>query len=160
MTDVRLHGLEQAIRAMKDAEPRLQKNALRAATGGMAAETRNMARSLVPQDTGNLRKNIVSRRGGRGRGRHRVSALVSVRQEKEIGGARWVQANFNTGAKDLARDYANNAFYWFFVEWGTVHMPARPYLRPAFDWLKATFDWKFARLVREKFDRALQRNLG
>ncbi len=43
--------------------------------------------------------------------------------------------NMRTGNSDNSMKASDprNAFYWRFVELGTVNMPAHPFIRPAFD---------------------------
>ncbi|EOQ8173017.1 HK97-gp10 family putative phage morphogenesis protein, partial [Escherichia coli] len=43
--------------------------------------------------------------------------------------------NPDTGNSDntMKADNPRNAFYWRFVEMGTVNMPPHPFVRPAFD---------------------------
>lgn len=152
MTVVRLHGLEQTLRNFREIEPRLQKNALRAAVNQLATETRDDARARVPQDTGNLRRNITSKRG-RGFNKHQVSGLVVVREERGdrvMSRAEWRSERFKR-----VREAIKNAFYWRFIEYGTRFLPARPFLRPALDRLRASIDRRFADAVRGKFERAL-----
>lgn len=73
--------------------------------------------------TGKMRKNVVvvtqkSRRNGE------ISSGVHIRG-----------VNPRTGNSDnkMKANNPRNAFYWRFVEMGTVNMPAHPFVRPAFD---------------------------
>ena len=77
----------------------------------------------APNRTGKMRKNVVvvtqkSRRKGE------ISSGVHIRG-----------VNPKTGNSDNTMKAKNprNAFYWRFVEMGTVNMPAHPFVRPAFD---------------------------
>ena len=133
---VRIHGLAELKRDMSRLEGRLQKNLLRGAVAKVAAEIRDDARSRVPKDTGNLRKNIMSRR--RRGSRHRVSASVIVRKEGKRGEKR-------------------NAVYWRFVEYGTRFVSRRPYIRPAYDAMKNKIDRVMVTFIRGRFDQAVKR---
>ena len=133
---VRIHGLKELKREMAQLEPRLQKNILRGAVTKVAAEIRDDARSRVPKNTGNLRKNIVSKRM-RG-SRHHIKAAVIVREEGKRGEKR-------------------NAFYWRFLEYGTVFINARPFLRPAYDAMKGKIDRVMVTFIRGRFDLAVKR---
>jgi HK97 gp10 family phage protein len=46
------------------------------------------------------------------------------------------QADRRRAGKRTRRIDPRDAYYWFFVEFGTARTPARPFLRPAFDSLK------------------------
>lgn len=77
----------------------------------------------APVRTGKMRKNVVvvtqkSRRKGE------ISSGVHIRG-----------VNPKTGNSDnkMKANNPRNAFYWRFVEMGTVNMPAHPFIRPAFD---------------------------
>jgi len=88
--------------------------ALRRATLAGAKVIRDEARARAPKKTGKLKRNIVS---------------ASLRQKESPGIATaGVRVRTKGGADSL-----NNAFYWRFVELGTQHMRAQPFVRPSFD---------------------------
>ncbi|MGU7780528.1 HK97-gp10 family putative phage morphogenesis protein [Burkholderia sp. PU8-34] len=88
--------------------------ALRRATLAGAKVIRDEARARAPKKTGKLRRNIAS---------------TSLRQKESPGVA---TAGVRVRTKGKANS-PNNAFYWRFVELGTQHMKAEPFMRPAFD---------------------------
>lgn len=88
--------------------------ALRRATLAGAKVIRDEARARAPKKTGKLKRNIVS---------------ASLRQKESPGIA---TAGVRVRTKGGA-DSPNNAFYWRFVELGTQHMRAQPFVRPSFD---------------------------
>ncbi|PZZ23386.1 hypothetical protein DIV30_31530 [Escherichia coli] len=84
--------------------------------------TRAGANVLKEEVGGKLRRNVVvlsrrSRDGG-------MESGVHIRG-----------VNPDTGNSDntMKADNPRNAFYWRFVEMGTVNMPPHPFVRPAFD---------------------------
>ncbi|ACT83021.1 hypothetical protein gp8 [Burkholderia phage KS9] len=88
--------------------------ALRRATVAGAKVIRDEARARAPKKTGKLRRNIVS---------------AALRQ-KDAPGIATAGVRVRTKGKG---DSPSNAFYWRFVELGTPHMRAQPFVRPAFD---------------------------
>ncbi|MCA6962422.1 HK97-gp10 family putative phage morphogenesis protein [Pectobacterium odoriferum] len=96
---------------------------LRDATRAGAEVLKEEVIANAPVRTGKMRKNVVvvtqkSRRKGE------ISSGVHIRG-----------VNPRTGNSDNKMKASNprNAFYWRFVEMGTVNMPAHPFVRPAFD---------------------------
>lgn len=96
---------------------------LRDATRAGAEVLKEEVIERAPVRTGKMRKNVVvvtqkSRRKGE------ISSGVHIRG-----------VNPQTGNSDNSMKAKNprNAFYWRFVEMGTVNMPAHPFVRPAFD---------------------------
>ncbi|RQZ27313.1 hypothetical protein DIE14_12565 [Burkholderia sp. Bp9017] len=88
--------------------------ALRRATVAGAKVIRDQARARAPKKTGKLRRNIVA---------------ASLRQKDAPGLA---TAGVRVRMKGKG-DSPGNAFYWRFIELGTQHMKAEPFMRPAFD---------------------------
>ncbi|RZA73211.1 hypothetical protein EVY18_25295, partial [Citrobacter freundii] len=77
----------------------------------------------APERTGKLKKNVVVLTQ-RSRKRDDISSGVHIRGR-----------NMRTGNSDNSMKASDrrNAFYWRFVEMGTVNMPPHPFVRPAFD---------------------------
>nr|WP_211185957.1 HK97-gp10 family putative phage morphogenesis protein [Brenneria salicis] len=96
---------------------------LRDATRAGAEVLKEEVIDRAPVRTGKMRKNVVvltqkSRRKGE------ISSGVHIRG-----------VNPRTGNSDntMKADNPRNAFYWRFVEMGTIKAPAHPFVRPAFD---------------------------
>ncbi|WP_373657447.1 HK97-gp10 family putative phage morphogenesis protein, partial [Escherichia coli] len=96
---------------------------LRDATRAGAEVLKEEVIDRAPVRTGKMRKNVVvltqkSRRKGE------ISSVVHIRG-----------VNPRTGNSDntMKADNPRNAFYWRFVEMGTIKAPAHPFVRPAFD---------------------------
>lgn len=119
---MRMDGLRELQASMKDLDSKVKRGILRRATGAGARIMVREARARAPilkephpnRKPGTLRKNIryANVRGNK-LGIHEV--MVGVRIIK--------------GGKGGPDD----AFYWRFVEFGTAHARAQPFLRPAFE---------------------------
>lgn len=107
---VKIEGLREAERALKDLGPDVARRVLRTAVKKGAEPMLHAARSKAPFDEGLLVSTIKVRTGVN---RRRGSAAAKVT------------------TKD--GDYKGESFYGSFIEYGTDKMPAQPYLRPAFD---------------------------
>lgn len=116
---VKIEGLSQLGARMKELSADMNKKIARAATGAAASVIKKAATSKVPRDTGNLAKNVIAKRIPPGESGLTSQHIVTVRQGK------LTEKQKGSGLQD--------AFYGRFVEFGTVNMPAQPFLRPAFD---------------------------
>lgn len=115
-----LNGIARDLEVLSKAE---NNKVLRDATRAGAQVIRKEVIAKAPVKTGKTRKNVVvvtqkSRRRGE------ISSGVHIRG-----------VNPRTGNSDTTMKASDpkNAFYWRFVELGTVNAPAHPFVRPAFD---------------------------
>ena len=92
------------------------------------------ARRRVTVETGNLRRSLK----------------LDVRVRREGWGTARV---FPRQGSDQRHD----GFYGRFVELGTVHMPARPFLRPALDHSRRESEQAFAQALREEIEKRIER---
>lgn len=83
---------------------------------------------------GNLRRNIIIKRIPQGQSEHDAEYIVGVRHGKGVA--------------------PHDAFYFRFVEFGTVNMPAQPFLRPAFDSQKQVAVNKMKDILRKRIEKA------
>jgi len=152
---VRVLGMSELNKQLKALGPRIEKNILRGGVRAVAREIANDAKANVPADTGNLRRNIVVRgfRGQRTRGKNRdtVRAGVVIREE----GKRGKIVRGEGGALGIKVLRQNNAFYWRFVEYGTKRMPARPFLRPAYDRMQSRISQVMGGYIRARIDKEI-----
>ncbi|AOR64861.1 HK97-gp10 family putative phage morphogenesis protein [Pectobacterium wasabiae] len=116
-------GLSEIAKDLEKLSRAENNKVLRDATRAGADVLKEEVIDRAPVNTGKMRKNVVvvtqkSRRKGE------ISSGVHIRG-----------VNPNTGNSDNKMKASNprNAFYWRFVEMGTVNMPAHPFVRPAFD---------------------------
>ena len=96
---------------------------LRDATRAGADVLKQEVINRAPERSGKLKKNIV------------VLTQKAKRKGEISSGVHIRGVNHRTGNSDNSMKAKNprNAFYWRFVELGTVNMPAHPFVRPAFD---------------------------
>ena len=99
-------GLEDISRDLQLLSGAENNRVLREATRAVANELKEEVVSRAPVRRGKLRRNVHIR-----------------------------GVNPDTGNSDntMKADNPRNAFYWRFVEMGTVNMPPHPFVRPAFD---------------------------
>lgn len=119
---------------------------LRDATRAGAEVLKQEVVARAPVRTGKLKKNVVvvtqkSRRRGE------ISSGIHIRG-----------TNPKTGNSDNTMKASNkrNAFYWRFVEMGTVNMPAHPFVRPAYD----TREEEVARVAMARMNQAIDEVLS
>lgn len=95
---------------------------LRDATRAGAEVLRDEVIARAPRRTGKLAKNVVV-------------VTQKARRRGEIASGVHIRGTSPTGNSDNTMKASNprNAFYWRFVELGTINMPPHPFVRPAFD---------------------------
>ncbi|EHX8526182.1 HK97 gp10 family phage protein, partial [Escherichia coli] len=101
------------------------------------AENNRVLREATRAGANVLKEEVVSRAPVR-RGKLRRNVVVLSRCSRDGGmesGVHIRGVNPDTGNSDntMKADNPRNAFYWRFVEMGTVNMPPHPFVRPAFD---------------------------
>lgn len=113
---VKVEGLKELDARLRSLGPRLARQGLRAAVNAGAQVIKKAAQGFAPVLTGRLKRKAIY-----------------VRRAKElsrIGSENYVVA-VRTGRKQQKKD--QDAYYWWFVEFGTKKMAAQPFLRPAFE---------------------------
>ena len=132
MISVKIEGLKELQEAMNQLPLEIQKRPLRSAVSAGAKVIVDEAKRLAPQgETGNLRKALYRYRSRSQSSRGQETFLVGVRKGKK----NYVDSAKNRRLNRVGKKYTveGEAFYWRFVEFGTSKMPARPFLRPAFE---------------------------
>jgi len=121
----RIEGLEDLARSLREMPKDVRQNALRAGMRAGAVAIQKEAKSRAPVDTGRMQKNIYVKR---------IRELVTELSEGWFVGVRMGPKRTKDKATGkVSKDYSNDAWYWRFVEFGTRHVPARPFMRPAFE---------------------------
>jgi HK97 gp10 family phage protein len=123
---IRIEGLKELEMRLKALPQKIAGKALYSGLMAGAEVIRKEAANRAPKKTGRLKRNIVKRREKAPPGLS-ASVVIGVRKE---------------------------AFYWRFVEFGTSKLPARPFLRPAFDTQKEAAAGRIAAKLRERIIRA------
>ncbi len=124
-------GLSQLSAALKELPLRIARNALRQSVAKGALVIRDEAKVRAPVSNGpvapddplpgTLRRAIVIKHDAQRSNAFSQTYVVAVRQGKR----------YRRRGKKGNR--SQDAYYWRWVEFGTVKMSARPFLRPAFE---------------------------
>lgn len=148
MIDINLDfsGLDEIARDLETLSRAENNKVLRDATRAGAEVLREEVIQWAPERTGKMKKNVVILTQ-KARRRGEIASGVHIRG-----------VNPRTGNSDNTMKASNprNAFYWRFVELGTVNMPAHPFVRPAFD----TRQEQAAQVAMERMNRAIDEVLS
>jgi HK97 gp10 family phage protein len=119
-------GLSECLQNLRELPPDLRKKLLGRATNNATAVVRDQARADAPEYTGpvqrghpppgTLKKSIIMVRVGERSTETREAYIVTVRRGATA-----------TRKKGILLD----AFYWFWVEFGSIHNEVRHYMRDA-----------------------------
>jgi HK97 gp10 family phage protein len=127
VSSVKLQGLTELRKTLSEDLPRESYNAARRATQEIANLVRDEIRPAAPVDTGNLAKSIRAKR------------------------------TQGTKERPVSKVYADaDAFYWKFVEYGTMAQPAHPFVLPVVERMRPMLP----ELYREKFGKQLEKGLA
>jgi len=118
-TTVKVSGLKDLGERMKGLSADVNRRIGRAAVAAGAKVIADAAKTKAPVATGNLRKNIITKRLPPGESDLTSEYIVTVRKGKIT------KKQKDRGLKD--------AYYARYVEFGTAKTPAQPFLRPAYD---------------------------
>ena len=127
-----LDGVLDRLKALPEAVGAKGGGPVRAALAKGARVFRNQAISNAPRDTGLLQESIVARRDSRPGAVGATEAyFIGVKRKSR----RYSNTKRNRGKGRAGKTYFvdGTAFYFFFLEFGTEKMAARPFLRPAFE---------------------------
>lgn len=108
----KVDGLADLVRTLEDMPKAIRQKALDKGTKEGAKVIQAAAIANAPHDTGKLRENIVVRK--------RKGTLFDAEHSVVI-------------RKQGKASNARNAFYAFFLEYGTSKQPAKPFMRTAFE---------------------------
>lgn len=128
----KIDGLDDLLKNFRALHDDLKFKAAAAAVAGgarmVANEAKKNAQSQGLHLSGTLIENIAVKRNKTGR--DKIQYNVGVRHGRKAKRAREVVLYRGTKKKVT---YENDPFYWWFHEFGTSKMPARPFMRPAFE---------------------------
>lgn len=139
-----LNDIAKDLEALSRAE---NNKVLRDATRAGAEVLKEEVIARAPVRTGKLKKNVVVITQ-RSRRRGEISSGIHIRGR-----------NMRTGNSDntMKANNPKNAFYWRFVEMGTVNMPPNPFIRPAFDVRQEQATAVAMRRMNQAIDEALSK---
>lgn len=144
----KLHGFEELTRLLRKLPDETKLKALRPETKAMGELLKGIAIQLSPYRTGALRRSIRRLERKTAQAWESVHGLRVVTRRKLTKRLGFVEGN----AKGKA-GATEDPYYWFFQEFGTVHMKARPFLRPALEGNREEYVESF----RRGFGRRLER---
>lgn len=155
---IKVDGLKQLGERMQSLSKDVNRRVARAATAGAARIVREATRKNIDAlqlvDTGNMRAAVAAQRSKRTRltSEHRVGVKSGggYRSGDIQGGKTSDVKAAKTGAGKLGVD----AYYWRFLEFGTVDRPATPFLRPAFEGNKIKAIEEMKRVLERRIKKA------
>jgi HK97 gp10 family phage protein len=155
---IKVDGLKQLGERMQKLGADVNKRTSRAATAAGARVVRDATRKNIDAlqlvDTGNMRAAVAAQRSKRTRltSEHRVGIKSGggYRSGDIQGGKTSDVKAAKTGTGKLGVD----AFYWRFLEFGTVDRPATPFLRPAFESNKNKAVEEIKRVLERRIKKA------
>jgi len=131
---VHLQGLEDVQRALEVVTPRESKNILRRTTLRVAQQVRDQVKEKTPVKTGNLKRAIKAKRG---RGdRTAVTATVVA---------------------DRSGGRSGKAYHWHLLEFGTVKMPAQPFISPTVEGMRGEVPGIYRREFGNELEKEMQK---
>jgi len=159
--DVKLEGLEQVKQALKELPQKLQGRPIRSALLSGAKPIREHAKAIHQwhDDSGFLRTAIVSYPVKKNEHEYTDQVRVGVkRRRKKRESKKLIAAR----AQRRRRQKKNivTPYYWRYLEFGTSRMPARPFMRPAFESEKSGSSQRIVKRLREEVEKAAQKAAG
>lgn len=133
MISVKIEGLKELQKALDQLPKEIQGRPLRSAVSFGAKEIADKVKDRAGtfSDTGTLEDAIFRYRSRRHSTTGRETFFVGVRQGK----AQYKDTARNRSLGRVGKSYKTQgeAYYWRFLEFGTVKMAAKPFLRPTFE---------------------------
>lgn len=115
---IRVDGLQALGAKLREMGDEMTTKIARGATGAAADVVKKSAQEKAPKRTGNLAKNIITKRLSKSQTNLTSEHIVTVRRKRTAG---------------QKKSGAQSAYYGQFVEFGSIHNVPQPFLRPAFD---------------------------
>lgn len=139
---VQVKGLKELGERMRRLSADMAGKVARQATAAGAGVTRKAIRARAPKDTGNLQAAIVMKRV-------RDTNLT----EEYIVAPRKGKTRDVKAAKRGEGRLGKDAFYARFNEFGTVKMPAQPFIRPGFEQSVGPATEAIAKRLKQRLDK-------
>lgn len=117
MSEIKMEGLSELLRAMKELPKAIEQKCLKIGVAAGAQVIRKSAQDLVTRKTGLVAKAI----------------RIAFNRKESTPGRVVYHVFVSRKVKDKLKKITRDAFYWRFLEFGTVKMGAKPFMRPAFD---------------------------
>lgn len=144
---VEVRGLKELRAALLKLPVKMQGAAIYSALNAGAQPIKKDAQARVPVRTGVVKRAIRVSRSKVNKGKDGLTeVMVNVKKL----GRKEVRAFKAAGGKSGANP--NDPYYWRFLEFGTSKMPAKPFLRPAFESNKG----RSLEAIRKKLGQAIE----
>lgn len=130
--NITIEGLDEYVKMATKLSPRGASAVAKSAVQAVASKARNIMRKKTPKADGTLRKAIVSKR-------RRGTPTEAVSE---------VRITHGKGTK-------HDAWYWHFLEFGTVKQSPKPYIMPTVEEIRS----QIPALFREEFGKKLEKRL-
>lgn len=133
-TSVSISGLSDIKKALAKVTSEVAQKANRQALAKAATVIRDEAKSRAVVDTGSMQAAVIVKHVREESGGGRQAYIVTVRQ-----GKRYREVSQDASGRSYSRSKVDkkgrkrDAYYWTFVEFGTRHTAARPFMSPAFE---------------------------
>jgi HK97 gp10 family phage protein len=156
---MKIWGLEQTIKNLRALPRELGSKGggpVRRALAKATQIIRDDAERRAPFLTGNLKQNVYMYRDRNPQASGATERyLVMVRAKKR----KYGDTTLNRRLRRVGKSYntRGDAFYWWFLEFGTSKMPAQPYMRPAFETNKHAAVDLFGRSLFEDVQRLVSK---
>lgn len=129
-TTVRVEGLRELGEAMRELGTEVSEKIAHAMVSKAARMVRDEAKKAAPVRTGFMKQNIIVKKMRKSETDLTSEYRMGVRKYK----VKYADTRFNV-RKGRAGTYygVDDAYYWRYLEFGTVKMAPRPFIRPAFE---------------------------
>lgn len=127
---VKVEGLRELGEAMQALGAEVSAKIADRMVSKAARMVRDEAKKAAPVRTGFLKQNIIVKRMRKSETDLTSEYRMGVRKYK----LKYANTKFNVRKRRAGTYYGvDDAYYWRYLEFGTVKMAARPFMRPAFD---------------------------
>lgn len=164
---VTLGGLKEIVEALRNLPPEISGRGGGPLRGALFAATkliRDAARANAPRGEGtpmpgNLRRQIYAYRDRNPRATTGAAEryIISVRKGRRGKRSRKHETYGQMMARSAANVIGGDAYYWFFVEFGTVKQPAQAFMRRAFETNKVAAVNKFTSELQRAMVKVVSR---
>lgn len=129
-TTVRVEGLRELGEAMRELGTEVSEKIAHAMVSKAARMVRDEAKKAAPVRTGFMKQNIIVKKMRKSETDLTSEYRMGVRKYK----VKYADTRFNVRKGRAGAYYGvDDAYYWRYLEFGTVKMAPRPFMRPAFE---------------------------